>query len=260
MLSKSLSTSEKFAALVTQAPELFEFCHALYPLLMAHTDDFGRLQGDAFTVKHQCYPASPRSLEDFAAALLVMHDVELIIWYSVAGKKFIQIQKFEAHQSGLHKRTRSSFPRVPDVSGNSLELPGQLKGTKENLTKEKRSTDKAAVQVLIDYYSDGYLQRFGERPHISGGKDGAILKGLLGTTKQNSDEVKRRIDAMLDSTDPFIVQSCRTIGVLQACWNKLGGPMTRLTLAKPIGCRHDPPCADDAACTKRRIRDAKVPA
>ena len=258
MLSKSLSTSEKFASLVQRAPEMFEFCHALYPLLVSHTDDFGRLQGDVFTVKHQCYPASPRSLDEFASALSVMHDVELLIWYAVSGKKYLQIPKFEAHQSGLHKRTKSAFPRVPDVSGNVPELPLQLKGTKENLTKENLREEKiqSTVPVLIQHYHDGYLTRFGEKPNITGKKDGQLLKTLVAT--HGADAVKARIDLLLDSTDEFIANSGRTIGVLSSCWNKLAGPMRPGARAgRPQGCRHGQPCADEAACTKLRLKESR---
>lgn len=268
MLSKSLSTSEKFASLPRIAGALGEFCQSLYPLIVAHLDDFGRLQGDPFTVKHQCHPTSARSVEEFSEALLALHKSGLIIWYASGGnggeKKYIQLTGFEDHQVGLHKRTRSKFPRVPESSGNVQddllterfpEIPGQLKGTKENLTKEKRSTD-SGVRELIDYYSDGYLQRFGERPHINGGKDGTILKGLL-TTAKTLDAVKQRIDGMLDSTDEFITRSGRTIGVLQACWNKLGGPLKATGRGKVQGCNHQPPCVDAAAHTKRELADMK---
>lgn len=142
MISKSLSTSEKYAALVNSAGDLTEFCHALYPLIVSHADDFGRLQGDPFTVKHACYPASCRGLDEFAVGLARLQDVDLINWYVVEGKKYIQIVKFEKHQIGLHKRTKSAFPRVPGTSGNYQEMSGQenltelnlreLNGTKEN--------------------------------------------------------------------------------------------------------------------------------
>lgn len=137
MISKSLSTSERYAALGTVAGDLVEFCQALYPLLVPHTDDFGRLQGDPFTVKHQCYPASPRTLDEFATALGYLQRVGLIAWYAVSGKRYIQIEHFEQHQMGLHKRTRSHFPRVPGTSGNGAEFPLQENGTKEKRTEGK---------------------------------------------------------------------------------------------------------------------------
>lgn len=137
MISKSLSTSEKFAALVNVAGDLAEFCQALYPLIVTHSDDFGRLQGDAFTVKMMCFPASPRPMDAFVTALQHLHAVDLIVWYDVEGKRYIQIEKFERHQQGLHRRTRSAFPRVPGISGNEPELLGQEKRRELKRTQQK---------------------------------------------------------------------------------------------------------------------------
>jgi hypothetical protein len=114
MISKSLSYSEKFAALGATAGPLAEFCQALYPLLVVHADDFGRLQGDVLTVKAVCFPTSTRSLEDFGAALEHVQRVGLIAWYLVDAKRFIQIQNWDVHQRGLYKRVPSVI--VPNVS------------------------------------------------------------------------------------------------------------------------------------------------
>lgn len=154
MLSRSLSTSEKFANLSAQC-ELAEFCQVLYVMLIPHTDDFGKLQGDPFTVKHQCFPASPRSIPEFATALTALHNAELLIWYEVTGKKFIQITNFDPHQVGLSKRTKSRFPEIPEipeVHGNSVkvsetpapsekitEIPSELNLTELKGTELKRT-------------------------------------------------------------------------------------------------------------------------
>jgi hypothetical protein len=149
MISNSLSTSEKFAQL--SAKELGEFCQALYPLIVAHSDDFGRLQGDPFTVKAKCYPASPRSLEQFKDALTHLDSVGLVVWYVVEGKRYLQIVNFERHQIGLHKRTRSMFPRVPGITGNIEELPDQEKGTQENLTQGNGNSNELFAQFWAVY-------------------------------------------------------------------------------------------------------------
>lgn len=142
MISKSLSTSEKFASLTTIAGELAEFCQTLYPLLVAHSDDFGKLQGDTFTVKFVCFPISPRPVQEFAVALAHLHAAGLIIRYEIESKAYIQIENFEQHQQGLHKRTKSIFPDVPGVSGKSpvnelKEL--ELEGTRRKEEKDKNS-------------------------------------------------------------------------------------------------------------------------
>jgi hypothetical protein len=130
MISRSLSTSQRFAHLFEVVPDLAEFAQSLYPLLVSHADDFGRQAGDLFTIKHKVHPASPRSHEDFALALRAMHDVRLLVWYIAGGIDCIQIVQFEKHQTGLHKRTRSEFPKPPDDSGKFPEVPGDGRSRK----------------------------------------------------------------------------------------------------------------------------------
>lgn len=137
MISKSLSTSEKFASLTGAAGVLAEFCQTLYPLMVTHADDFGRMQGDTFTVKHMCFPSSPRTVDEFSTALAYLASVGMITRYEVAGKRFVQIVNFDPHQLGLHKRTKSAFPEIPGDSGKFPEIPAQ-----ENLTERNRTEPK----------------------------------------------------------------------------------------------------------------------
>lgn len=145
MISKSLSTSEKFASLTETAGPLAEFCQLLYPLIVAHADDFGRLQGDTFTIKHMCCPISPRTVTDFAAALAHLADAGMIICYEVDGKRYLQIANFEEHQTGLYKRTASKFPELPGTSRKVTEVPDQENLTELNLREENGTKERAAA-------------------------------------------------------------------------------------------------------------------
>lgn len=166
MISKSLSTSQKRAALHRIVPELAEFCQQLYPLLVAHADDFGRLSGDPFTVKHAIDPTSPRDIPDFEQALRALTEVGLIVWYPCAEDRwFIQVTQFEPHQAGLHKRTSSKFPeppeKLPEFPGtpNSLakgtiakfpEIPSELKRTELKGTSEEPGAVTGSRQHTAD--------------------------------------------------------------------------------------------------------------
>jgi hypothetical protein len=138
MLSKKLSTSRKFAMVGKVAGE---FPQLLYALLVPHSDDFGRQSGDAFTVKHEVFPTSPRSEDEFEAALVALEVQELIRRYDVGGCLVLQIVRFEDHKQGLHKRTRSEFPEpppsVPGDSGNRRELPAQVNVSEVNVSEAK---------------------------------------------------------------------------------------------------------------------------
>jgi hypothetical protein len=139
MISKSLSTSEKWAALHEVVPALAEFAQSIYPLMVSHSDDFGRQQGDLTTVRYLVNPSSPRSFPEWRAALTALHEVGLISWYEVDGKPFIQIEKFDPHQVGLHKRTAS---HIPGDSGKFPEFPHQRTERRE-LKEGKEGTSTA---------------------------------------------------------------------------------------------------------------------
>jgi hypothetical protein len=169
MISKSLSTSRKYSALYAEAGELAEFCQSLFPLIVAHADDFGRLPGDVFTVRHLVLPASPRSLEQFNAALTAMNHVGLIQRYRVAGSDYLQVVKFEEHQVGLSRRTKSKFPRPQGNSVKFTEIHSELNrtelnSTEQNLTEPNRTelngnTNGAAaapMDVLFDRFQSTY--------------------------------------------------------------------------------------------------------
>jgi hypothetical protein len=132
LISKSLGSSRKFHALLGAGGKLGEFCQVLYPLLVVNTDDFGRMQADAFTVKNVVLPSSPRPERDFDKALDVIADVGLIARYEVDGSIYLQVHEFDLHQPNLHKRTSSRFPDGPGTSGNFRTNLRELNLTESN--------------------------------------------------------------------------------------------------------------------------------
>jgi hypothetical protein len=155
MIAKTLSTSRKYGRLHEVAGKRAEFCQALYPLLVAHADDFGRLPGDVYTVKHAIIPTSPRKEHDLTAALAALHLVGLIQWYEVGESKCIQITNFDAHQQGLHKRSRSAFPGAP---GKFPEIPSEEKGTEQKGTEENKSVRVEPLRVSAPADSPMFLE------------------------------------------------------------------------------------------------------
>jgi hypothetical protein len=144
LISRTLGSSRKYAALSKQAGKLAEFAQVLFPLLVANADDFGRQAGDAFTVKHAVFPTSPRREFEFSAALDAMHRVGLVQRYEVDGVQVVQIVQFDQHQPGLHKRTKSHFP---GFSGKFPEIPSEEKRTELKGTEENRTAPPARREV-----------------------------------------------------------------------------------------------------------------
>jgi hypothetical protein len=101
--------------------KLGDFAQALFPLIVVNADDFGRLEGDAFTVKHKVFPVSPRTEEDFEIVLQAMSAVGLIRFYESGGDRYLEIVNFDREQPGLHKRTKSDYPDPPDDFGKFPE-------------------------------------------------------------------------------------------------------------------------------------------
>lgn len=147
MISKVISISEK----VNELPDIFDML--LFTWMIPHTDDFGRLAGTPAKVKALVVPMLDKTNADVNIALEHLQAAGLIKWYENAGQKVVQIENFEAHQSGLHKRTRSKFPDPPDndskqfpeVPGSSEQfrnIPLELNRTEENRTELKRTEEK----------------------------------------------------------------------------------------------------------------------
>jgi hypothetical protein len=132
--------SEKFAAVGRDNGALGEFCQALYPLLVVNADDFGRLDGKAWTVKHAIWSTSRRRLQDFERALVALTEAALIRRAEVGGRRVIQIEDFERAQVGLHKRTASRFPEVPRSSHLREE-----KGREEKRREVRTGADAPAA-------------------------------------------------------------------------------------------------------------------
>ena len=127
MISRNLGSSRKFHAVNARCGKLGDFAQALFPLIVVNADDFGRLEGDAFTVKHKVFPVSPRTEEDFETVLQAMSDVGLIRFYEVGGDRYLEVVNFDREQPGLHKRTKSDYPDPPprqESFGKFPKLPG----------------------------------------------------------------------------------------------------------------------------------------
>lgn len=128
LIAASLGSSRKFHALQSSA-QFPEFAQLLFVLLVPNSDDFGRMKGDAFTVKFRIFPGSTRPEAEFERALDDLAGVGLIDRYTVDGEIFLQVNKFEDHQQNLHKRTSSKFPESPGMSGAREENGTERKGT-----------------------------------------------------------------------------------------------------------------------------------
>jgi hypothetical protein len=144
LISRTLGSSRRYAALQKQAGKLGEFAQSLYPMLVTNSDDHGRGAGDPFTVKMAIFPSSPRKEDEFFAALTAMHQVGLIQLYETPKGQVFQIVGFDEHQPGLGRRTESKFDAPPV---NFTEAPGNSILTELNLTELKGTEPKRTAPM-----------------------------------------------------------------------------------------------------------------
>jgi len=142
MISKSLGSSRKFHAVRLKCGKLGDFAQALFPLIVVSCDDFGRLEGDAFAVKHKVFPISPYSEEEFETVLQGMNEVGLIRLYYAGPDRFLEVVNFDREQPGLHKRTKSECPLPAEEPADFGKFPEEekrteLKGTQPNSIKPR---------------------------------------------------------------------------------------------------------------------------
>jgi len=267
---RTLGSSRKFAALAGICRQMPEFAQLLFPLLVANSDEYGRLSGDAFTVKHAVFPTSPRPADDFEIALSALAEAGLILRYTVEGECYIQIVKFEQGQPGLRldrRRKRSCFPappkdsgkphvrrQVPDDAGNCRKTPPKRREEKRREEKKDPVDADAPTglghQDLVDHYFERFTAAVGSPPKFNQA-DGRVLKTLI--QSRGAGDVLAVMDAMFDSSDDFVRRSGYGIGFLSSQYNKLLVGMRRreAAAARRLGpardtsawtCEHDPAC------------------
>lgn len=279
MISKSLSSSRKFAALNHEP--LGEFCQVLYMLLIAHSDDFGRLEGDLFTVKHLVIPSSKRDETQIQQALTALDAVKLIAWYEVDGSRYVQIIDFERHQSGLHKRTSSRFPRVPGKSRKFSGVPSELKGTEQNGTEENGRVRSAEPKIPQKAAGRSYGVFGGSLPRehldhaacddslsrcVPNAVHGKLANGLAPRHGGDRDAAKAALlawyPAVWSSLPPDFV-----MGDAFKFWQsrfdaafatpETPGRRAGQESIAPRHCRHEPRCLDDAEHTRKVSAERK---
>jgi hypothetical protein len=102
-------------------------------------------------------------------------------------------------------------------------VPSPTPTTKDKNIKPIADTPKTGVssdhREFIKYAVDSFEQTFHERMFFDGGKDGSIVKKLLGT--YGLERLKGLWDVFIQSDDDFIGHAGRSIGVFKSQINKI---------------------------------------
>jgi|SRR6187402_735696 len=110
------------------------------------------------------------------------------------------------------------------------------------------------LKSFYEAWGDLWSAKYHGRSYVFAfAKDAAHLKRLLRTI--TLDELVTRAGNYMRSDDPFVVQSGHSFNVFVAMVNQFAGFISTNGADAPVGCKHDPACKDDAACTKRKHRE-----
>lgn len=162
MISRSISTSRKLARVDDRAALLFTW-------IQPHTDDYGRIEGDAMTVRAKVCPMRPYTDEDVDKSLADLALKGLILRYEVDGEQYIQVCGFEEHQTFKTDRPRKSeYPAPPEGMvceleplGNQMEPKGAKRPRKLSKVKLSKANSLAAPSAtgegaLINKVMEGF--------------------------------------------------------------------------------------------------------
>jgi len=163
MISKSISTSKKLSALSTLEALLFTW-------IIPHCDDYGRMDGNAKIVKGIVMPLRDESVEEIEKSLKELAKKQLIERYSIEDEEYIQIVKWEDHQTFKTDRNRvAKYPENPN--GNQLETDrknrppklSEVKLSEVNIREEKDAHGEFKNVFLKKDEYDKLTERIGEK-------------------------------------------------------------------------------------------------
>ena len=125
-ISTDMSKSGKLEELARRAGD---YGVLLFTWMIPHLDDWGRMEGEPDKVFFEVTPRFAmlgKTPEDAERAIAAMHDIGLITWYEVDGKRYIQanLDTFYSLQTYIPKTKRaedkSNYPPPPAEPNNGV--------------------------------------------------------------------------------------------------------------------------------------------
>ncbi len=164
MLKKQISRSRRLAELKTDSARM------LYTWIIPHLDVKGRMEADPTIIKGEVVPRlttfTPDKIQQY---LDDMANVGLIILYKYDNDQYLELRKFEDHQSLRENREAPSRIPTPDYS---TATPEQLQEDSGSLPLEdKLREEKRIYSQVIDYLNtksgkDFKVRSRGNQRHI----------------------------------------------------------------------------------------------
>lgn len=141
------------------------------------------------------------------------YELSIELKRSIARDKHAPGEATSRQADAAQEETAAATEPMAEPAGESTVKPQK--------TRKARSVKQSdpGVKAIIDHYHNLFVQQFGEKPVIHGGKDGATVKRLVAA--YGVDKLRVLLEAFFESKDPFIKQSGYTLGVFSSQINKL---------------------------------------
>ncbi len=161
MLKKQISRSRRLAELKTDSARL------LYTWIIPHLDVKGRIEADPNIIKGEVVPRlTTYTLPKIQEYLEDMAAVGLITLYRSDGDQYLEMRKFEDHQSlRLNREAPSRIPSpeesgttpgvIPEQSGST---PAEVKIREEKVRKKKLTAWSDETNILTQEYIDAAIE------------------------------------------------------------------------------------------------------
>lgn len=114
-------------------------------------------------------------------------------------------------------------------------------------------TKADALRRLQTAFSTHWQELYGSPYAFAFARDMAQFKRLLGVAEES--EVRARMARFFAEPDAYTTTRRHEFTVFVSRFNALA--QQRSLVSRPVGCRHDPQCADDAAHTARMLAEQR---
>lgn len=119
--------------------------------------------------------------------------------------------------TGCQRKRRPNKDTLKDTKKDTVEA---LASASPNHQKES-SKSVSPVEAFRRWWAAEYERRFGERYVFNFGKEGKLIKNLLGAVGDDVEHLRAKALTFLDSSDEFLQRAGYTIGVFYTRFNSI---------------------------------------
>ena len=152
MIAKSISTS-------TRVSEVSTFAKLLFTWIIPHCDDFGHLDANPKIVKAIVVPLLDEGAVEVGKALDELESKKLVRIYESEGRRYLEIDKWDDHQTFKTDRPMNQQSPLPDDEWNTMETTRKPDGNKRKNKRSEANISEANLREKDPLASVEYLKK-----------------------------------------------------------------------------------------------------